>query len=244
MRRIELSLARPPAVSRIQLPVGSQVIHLCNDSASDQQVRIERTVDRHDALSAAKASAMALFRELFPGEVLSSDQIVSVAHITVMQIKLHEAQRLYETLGDGPAFSKVRATLDRVIRTVKEHSGALVKMIGEGALASFADPLHAFRAAIELIDSASTTEVKLSIAVHSGAAMVATLDDRLDYFGKTLKSLEQLVECAPENCIHTTASITELLEVQTLIAERHLSIEVVPALTLCDGSIAHRLRFP
>jgi class 3 adenylate cyclase len=238
MRRIELSLARPPANPRIQLSVGSQVIHLCNDSAIDQQVRIERTANRHDALSAAKASTMALFRELFPGEVLSSDQIVSVAHITVMRVKLRGTQQLYESLGDGPAFNQIRASLDRILRAIKVNAGAVVKTIGEGVLASFADPKGAVLTAIELVQSKSEGDLQLSAAIHTGTAMVATLDERLDYFGKTLKTLEQLIEAVTPQSIALTSSVTDLDEVQSLIEDHQLKVRVIPQLVLSDNSIA------
>jgi class 3 adenylate cyclase len=241
MRRIELSLARPPSDSRIQLSVGSQVIHLCNDSAIDQQVRIERTVDRHDTLSAAKASTMALFRELFPSEVLSSDQIVSVAHITVMRVNLNGSQRLYEALGDGPAFNQIRASLGRILLAVKENAGAVVKTIGEGVLASFSDPKSAMLTAIDLVQRRSAGDLQISIAIHSGTAMVATVDERLDYFGKTLKTLEQLIEAASPQTIAVTSSITELAEVQSLLDDRQLKIRIIPQLILSDNSIAHEV---
>lgn len=239
MRRVELSLARPPSDSRIQLPVGSQVIHLCNDSAIDQQVRIERTADRHDALSAANASAMALFRELFPGEVLSSDQIVSVAHITVMRVKIHGSQGLYETLGDGPAFSQIRKSLDLILRIVKANSGAVVKTVGEGVLASFSDPKSAVMAAIGLVQSTLNDELQISVAIHSGSAMVATLDERIDYFGKTLKTLDQLADAASLQAMALTSSITELSEVQRLFEEHRFKLRVLPQLVLSDKSIGH-----
>lgn len=239
IRRIELSLARPPSESRIQLPIGSQVIHLCNDSAVDQQVRIERTADRHDALSAAKASTMALFRELFPSEVLSTDQIVSVAHITVMRVTMHGSQQLYERLGDGPAFNQIRASLDRILRAVNVNSGAVVKTIGEGVLASFADPKNAVSTAIDLIQSRPEGALPLSVAVHSGTAMVATVDERLDYFGRTLKTLEQLLEATSPQAIAMTSSIIELSEVRCLLEERKLKVRVLPHLVLTDNAIGH-----
>ncbi|MDX1930725.1 MAG: protein kinase [Pirellulaceae bacterium] len=241
IRRIELSTARPPSDTRIQLPIGSQVIYLCNDSAVDQQVRIERTADRQDALSAAKASTLALFRELFPSEVLSSDQIVSVAHITVMRVKMHGSQQLYESLGDGPAFNQIRAALDRILRAVKENSGAVVKTIGEGVLASFADPKGAVSTAIELIQSGGSDGSQISVAIHSGSAMVATVDERLDYFGKTLKTLEQLIEAVAPQCIAVTSSILELAEIQSLLEDRQLKVRVLPELALSDNSIGHEL---
>ena len=239
LRRIELSLARPPADARIQMPVGAQVIQLCNDSAMDQQVRIERTADRHDALSAAKASTLALFRELFPGEVLSSDQIVSVAHITVLRVKIHDTRRLYESLGDGSAFHKIRGLLERILRIIKENAGAVVKTIGEGVLASFSDPTSALLSAIELVQCESDSDLQLSVAIHSGTAMVATVDERLDYFGKTLKSLEQLIDVASPQTIALTSNLTELAEVQSLLLDRQLKVRVIPQLELSDNSIAH-----
>ncbi len=239
MRRIELSLARPPAEACIRLPVGSQVIHLCNDSPSDQQIRIERVAARHDALSAAKASTSTLFRELFPGEVLATDQIVSVAHISVMRVQLHGTQQLYETLGDGPAFAQIRRSLNHILQSIKEHSGAVVKTIGEGFLAVFADPLHAFRAATEMFDSAATNpavnNLKISAAIHSGTALVATLDDRLDYFGKTLQCVEQMINAVSPSAIYASTAVTELPEIQEMILERGWELEVVPE--LCNAPI-------
>ncbi len=237
LRRVELSLARPPESSRIQMPVGSQVIVLCNDSNSDQQVRIERTASRHDALSAANASTMALFREIFPSEVLSSDQIVSVAHITLLRVNLIDTKRCYETLGDGPAFNQFRGVLDRTIRVIREHSGAVVKTVGEGVLASFSEPFHAMRAAMALIDQSAESDWSVSLAIHNGPAMVATLDERLDYFGRMLKSLEQLAEAVPLNCIHTSAMIAEMQEVQASLGSSDWQVDVVPNLRLVDGSV-------
>lgn len=237
LRRIELSLARPPESSRIQLPIGSQVILLCNDSNTDQQVRIERTASRHDALSAAKASTMSLFREIFPSEVLSSDQIVSVAHITLLRVNLIDTQRCYETLGDGAAFNQFRVALDRAMRVIREHSGAVVKTVGEGVLASFSEPLSAVQAALEMLGQSATNDWGVSLAIHSGTAMVATLDERLDYFGKTLKSLEQLADSVPLGCIHTTAMIAELPEVQAIVNTLEMRVEVVPNLRLLDGNV-------
>ncbi len=241
LRSVELSLARPPADARIQLPGGSQVIHLCNDSAIDQQVRIERTVDRHDALSAARASTMALFRELFPSEILSSDQIVSVAHVTVMRVKIHGTQQLYETLGDGPAFNQIRVTLDRVLQAIRQNSGAIVKTIGEGVLATFVDPKHAVLAAIELVKNKTDSDTRLSVAIHCGTAMVATVDERLDYFGKTLKTLEQLIEAAKPHAIALTSSITELAEVRSLLEDHQLQVRILQQIFLSDDAIAHEV---
>ncbi len=244
LQRVELSLARPPVHGQVQLPVGAQVICLCNDSASDQQVRIERTAARHDALSAAKASTIALFRELFPGEVLSSDQMISIAHITLMRVKFHHTQQLYESLGDGPAFSRIRKELQHFIDCVKANSGTVVKTIGEGVLASFHEVAPAVRAATELIQHATEQNLSISIAVHQGAAMVATIDQRLDYFGRTLQTLEALVDAAEPLSIALSPEVTDTAEVQSLIRELQWDIEVAPAVQTESNQIVHQVRCP
>ncbi len=254
LSRIELSLARPPAELRKLLSVGTQVLHLCNDSNFDQQIRIERTAASHDALSAAKASTIALFRELFPTELLSADQMVSVAHITLMRIKLHGAQQLYEALGDGPAFSIIRVELDRAMSCVRDHAGAVVKTVGEGLLASFADPIDAIRAGMEInriaansVDdvtpSAEGGQLTTSAAIHAGTAMVATMDERLDYFGKTLQIVEKMIAASEPGTIYASAEVTNAVEIQQLIREYRLSVEVVQQ--LCDRSfICQQIRIP
>jgi eukaryotic-like serine/threonine-protein kinase len=241
VKRVELSLSKPPYAPRIALAVDSQVIHLCNDSAVDQQIRIERTAGRHDALSAARASTMAVFRELFPGEVLSADQIVSVAHLTVMRVHILATQQLYDLLGDGSAFKKIRTALQAIILMVKEHAGAVVKTIGEGVLASFPDTTSAVHCAIELLRQFAEQELPITIAVHQGAAMVATLEDRLDYFGRTLQTLELLLRTAPAHSVQITSTITDSAEVQSYLRETFVCMELVPELELPEGEIAFKL---
>lgn len=241
--RIEFSLARPPGPQRHQLRLGSQVIHLCNDSGRDQQIRIERTAATQDALSAARASTLALFRELFPGEVLSSDQMVSVAHITLMRVKISGAQQLYRSLGDGPAFGRIRSELDRILKTVREQYGAVVKTIGEGVLASFSKPANAVQCAIELSRLRPNQDLQLSIAIHIGSAMVATLDDRLDYFGVTLQQLEDCLNASTPNCVVITSAVSELADVQSLLSESSATLTLVETTPNPTELIVHRLQF-
>src|SRR5262249_12708081 len=71
--RLALSLAKPPPELLCVLRSGTQELDLTNDSEQELVVRVERTASRDDALTAARAAALALFRELFPDEVLSPD---------------------------------------------------------------------------------------------------------------------------------------------------------------------------
>jgi serine/threonine protein kinase/class 3 adenylate cyclase len=231
LKRLELSLARPPdSRSPIRLRPFSQVIHLCNDTTQDQQVRIERLANRHDALTAAKASTMALFRELFPGEVLAGDQIVSIAHLTLLRVKLLCARWLYESMGDGPAFGHVRRHLEHMLRVVQDNDGAIVKIIGEGILASFARPLQAVQAAVQLVSQPLASDpLPMAAAASAGSTMVATINDRLDYFGGMVQDLETSLESATAPAVILTSAILDRNEVHDWSSDQGMNWKVARA---------------
>jgi serine/threonine protein kinase len=229
---IELSLSTLPSAQRILLATGSQVIQLYNDSTVDQQVRIERRASRHDAFSAAQASSTALFREIFPDEILSADQIISVGHIIVMRVQICDTKMLYDKLGDSIAFGKIRSSIQQILDEIKERSGAVVKTVQEGVLATFPDTLAALQAAHALKHIFHDSELRIRIAVHCGAAMVATLEDRLDYFGKTIQTLELLLESAHPQQILLTNAVADSEEIRQYLFEKQIKLELINYLQL------------
>src|SRR5262249_16127235 len=68
----------PGGESQRVLTAGRQLLELINDHSQELLLRVERLAPRGDALTAARASALALFREIFPTEVLSPGQLVRV----------------------------------------------------------------------------------------------------------------------------------------------------------------------
>src|SRR5262245_44264579 len=93
--------------SPVTLRPGGQVLGLANTGANELVVRLERTADRDDALTAARAASLALFRELFPGEVLSAGQLVSVCDVTLLA---SEVLGLSE-LSESEAFARLHSLL-------------------------------------------------------------------------------------------------------------------------------------
>src|SRR5262249_22969898 len=141
-KRWELNLARgpDPELQRV-LKTGRQLLALTNDCPQELVARIERMAARDDALTAARASALALFRELFPGEVLSPGQLVSVANVALLATDLERAGSLYQELGDARAFALIHEHFRLLDERIRQEGGALVKTVGEGLLASFSDPV-------------------------------------------------------------------------------------------------------
>ena len=149
----EIDLATGPGPDPPRtLRAGHQVLTLANGLDRELLVRIERTAVRTDALTAARAASLALFRELFPGEVLSPGQLATVSTVTLLAVELDPAQAdaLYHDLGDARAFNVIHELFRLLDEAIREAGGAVVKTVGEGLLAAFQDPAPAVRLGLEL----------------------------------------------------------------------------------------------
>ncbi|MEO8496158.1 MAG: DUF5939 domain-containing protein, partial [Planctomycetota bacterium] len=230
--RWEVALSKPPPREIVPtLKVGSQVITLLNDGPTELLVRLERVAPRHDAVTAAEASSLPLFRELLPDQVLSAGQMVSLATVTLLSVQLDRAADLYAELGDGAAFAVIRAGLVALEQSITKHSGAVVKFVGEGILATFNDPLQAATASVELSraldELGGDHPLHVRAALHTGSAMVTTFNDRLDYFGSTVHATARLLELACPGDVMTTNAITSHPEISRLLARRDWQVEVI-----------------
>src|SRR5262249_41034087 len=195
--RWDLVLSKSPGVDLPRvLRAGGQLFALTNDSDQELLVRLERAALRADALTAARASSMALFRDLFPGEALSPGQLISVTTLTFLVTDLVDATQLYRDLGDAQVFTLIHEYFRLTQESVVNEGGALVKTVGEGILAVFSDPAAAVRVAAALpsllAKNKTTRKLGVCVAVHRGAALAATLNDHLDYFGATLNQAMRL----------------------------------------------------
>ena len=203
-RRWELDLApgRTP-VGPAGLRAGGQVLVLANGHDRELVVRVERTASRDDALTAARAASLALFRELFPGEILAPGQLATVSTVTFLVTALDptQADALYQRLGDARAFGVIHEHFRRLGDAIRQGGGAVVKTQGEGLVASFSDVTAAVRTALELpgrlAADEATRPLRLRIGVHRGPALAATINDQLDYFGTTARQAAATLRSRP-----------------------------------------------
>ncbi len=223
--RLDLNLSHPPESSSPHLlRSGGQVFALSHDYSGEVLVRIERSAPRDDALTAARASALDLFRELFPDEILSPGRLVTVATTTLLVTALDDADALYRRLGDARAFAVVHEQFRLLRERIRAEGGALVKTVGEGIVAAFPDALSAVRVALGigevLSQSALTRGLRLRAGVHRGPMMAATVNDQLDYFGTTVRQALALPETARAGEVVLTQAVAGDPAVAELIAAR------------------------
>ncbi len=173
-------------------PEGRQEITLHNDTDRAQLVRIERTTPRDDVLTASRALTSSLFKRLYPGEVLADDAMVRVAAVTLLVIEPVSRPRVVgDTSMDIEGLYGLYRRIDEV---VTDHGGSVVRLHGDGVLAVFHDASAAVGAAAALgaLPSPSSV-VGLRAALHRGPAGAVTLNERLDYFGRSVTEVIALV---------------------------------------------------
>jgi eukaryotic-like serine/threonine-protein kinase len=241
VRRWEVALAVPGAERTPgSLRAGSQVLVLVNGHERELVARIERTVSRSDALTAARAASSALFRVLFPGEVLAPGQLaaVSTATFLVTALDSEQAEALYEGLGDAGAFGVLHDHFQRLGDAIREGGGAVVKTVGEGVLAAFSDVIAAVRTALELRyclgGSEATRGLRLRVGVHRGTTLAATLNDHLDYFGATPREALAILPYARCNELVLTQTVAADPEVAAILQARGIEGEVVATGLACQ----------
>jgi serine/threonine protein kinase/class 3 adenylate cyclase len=236
LRRCEIDLSpgrtpEPPT----SLRAGSQVLILNNEYDREVVIRVERSASRGDALTAARATTLALFRELFPDEVLAPGQLATVSMVTflVTALDANQADELYQALGDARAFGVIHEHFRRLGDAIRKGGGAVVKTQGEGMIASFGDVTAAVRTALELparlAEGEATRSLRLRVGVHRGPTLAATLNDQLDYFGTTARQAAGTLQYAQGGEMILTQVVAADPEVAALLNERGIETTVVPA---------------
>jgi serine/threonine protein kinase/class 3 adenylate cyclase len=223
----------------LDLAAGEQQLVLTNTLARELVVRLERRAARQDALTAAHAAALPLFRELFPGEVLAPGQLVSVTNIALLVTTLEDTDALFTHLGDARAFELLLRQFRLLADAVAREGGALLKTVGGGAVAVFERPLAAVRAALAVPEALAaepkTAGLRLRLAVHQGPALAANVNERLDYFGRTANVAAALPSHGAAGEVLLSRAVAEEPEVATLLHARGLQARVVPLGALEPG---------
>ena len=232
---VELLPGEPPAAPS-HLRSGGQVLMLDNRHGRELVIRVERVASRADALTAARATTLPLFRELYPGETLAPGRLATVSTVTLLVADLEPeaVDALYQDLGDAAAFETIRAQMVRLEDGIRRGGGAVIKEHGEGLFASFSDVAAAARVALEFAnldagDDPSAIELRARVGLHRGAALAAAVNDQLDYFGATARVAARTLDLAVGGDVVFTPAVAEDPEVAAILSEQERLPEVIPS---------------
>jgi class 3 adenylate cyclase len=176
-----------------------------NDTQLDRTLVIEDRAWAAEALTANEVTTMQAFRDLFADVVLRPGDRVEIRRVALMFTDLKGSSDLYNRVGDALAYGWVREHFAVLARAVRNNNGAVVKTIGDAVMAAFANPVDALAAAVEIRAgitafnqalTAPTSFGKVAIIVklglHCGPCIAVTLNERFDYFGRTINLAARL----------------------------------------------------
>ena len=179
-------------------------IHVRNAGPAPRTLVIEDRAWVKDALAAHEVTTMQAFRDLFADAVLRPGDQVEIRRVAFLFTDIRGSSALYNRVGDARAYGWVREHYAVLTSAIRRHDGAVVKTIGDAVMAAFSDPTDALGAALAIrrdiakfdrslsagIGEAGTIQVKLGL--HCGPCIAVTLNDRLDYFGRTVNLAARL----------------------------------------------------
>jgi class 3 adenylate cyclase len=221
---------------------GGPGIQIINLSGAERYAVIEDRRWAEDALTAHEATTMQAFRDLFADAVLRPGDQVAIGRIAFLFTDIKGSSDLYNRVGDARAYGLVREHYAVLTRAVREQDGAVIKTIGDAVMAAFAEPGNALAAALAIRDdiaqfnseSVAAGEgdaIVVKLGLHVGPCIAVTLNDRLDYFGRTVNLAARLQGESRGGDIVLSAAMAE----EPAVAERLRTLDSVAESALVKG---------
>jgi class 3 adenylate cyclase len=201
-----------PATDTIELSPGP--LRLSLENRTDTRVlpglwvatdRLNELLSRRKPfLSAKRLLTNQVFRDLYGADTIDIDQRLKITSLTFLFTDLRGSTELYERVGDLVAF------------IIAGEAGAVVKTSGDAVMATFSTPDRAVAAALRMRDAMRDFKdagrgdgLLLKIGIHEGPCLAVVLDNRQDYFGRTVNIAARVQGLADSRSILATGSVVK-----------------------------------
>jgi class 3 adenylate cyclase len=206
------------------------VIH--NDTTRPLFFVVEDRNWSSDALTGEHIIAMPAFRRLCPEQLLRPGDDVAVGRVAIMFTDLQGSTKMYDELGDAPAYRLVRDHFAFLSERVQQHGGAIVKTVGDAVMAAFHDPADAVRAVLSIADEVANfnaarrdAEIVLKVGLHAGSCIAVTAGGVLDYFGATVNTAARLEQQCRGGEVVVSEAVLADAEAREAVAARKMSAD-------------------
>lgn len=153
-----------------------------------------------DALRPRDLFGLQEFRDLFSEQYVGADIQLEVGEQTILFTDIVGSTEFYSARGDPEAFALVKQHFTELYEEVRTHRGAVVKTIGDAAMAAFTDPVDALRCAAAIqrrfARDRADTVIRLRASLNTGPCIAVNLNSGIDYFGGTVNMAAKLQACA------------------------------------------------
>jgi class 3 adenylate cyclase len=164
---------------------------------------------RRNFLTAKRLLTNQTFRDIYRTDTLDVDQRLKITSLTFLFTDLKGSTELYERVGDLVAYDLVRAHFQVLNEIVAAERGAVVKTIGDAVMATFPTPVRAMAAALKMREAVKDLkgDLLLKIGIHEGPCLAVSLNDRQDYFGRTVNIAARVQALATSRSIFATRRV-------------------------------------
>ena len=182
--------------------------------------KIHDLVGKHRPfLTAKRLLTNQTFRDIYRTDTLDVDQRLKITSLTFLFTDLKGSTELYERVGDLVAYDLVRAHFQVLHEIVAAETGAVVKTIGDAVMATFPTPDRAMAAALKMREALKDLkgDLLLKIGIHEGPCLAVSLNDRQDYFGRTVNIAARVQGLATSRSIFATRRVVSDSEASKLL---------------------------
>ncbi len=174
---------------------------------------------RRPFLTAKRLLTNQTFRDIYRTDTLAVDQRLKITSLTFLFTDLKGSTELYERVGDLAAYDLVRAHFHVLNEIVAAERGAVVKTIGDAVMATFPTPDRAMAAALKMREALKDLkgDLLLKIGIHEGPCLAVSLNDRQDYFGRTVNIASRVQGLATSRSIFATKRVVAYDEASKLL---------------------------
>ena len=201
-------------------------LHLHNKSDQPHTFILEDVSPDQSALRPSDLFNFQEFRDLFSEEAISSGLELDIGAQSILFTDIVGSTQFYEKEGNAKAFAEVRKHFVKIYEEVKAHKGAIVKTIGDAAMATFRDSISALSCAIRLQQYFRSdnpeTQLRIRITVNVGPCLAVKLNSNIDYFGSSINLTAKLQGIAGAGEIVFTEAIYKLQTCDSLLNQFHL----------------------
>jgi class 3 adenylate cyclase len=164
---------------------------------------------RRPFLTAKRLLTNQTFRDIYRTDTLDVDQRLKITSLTFLFTDLKGSTELYERVGDLAAYDLVRAHFQVLNEIVAAERGAVVKTVGDAVMATFPTPDRAMAAALKMREALKDLkgDLLLKIGIHEGPCLAVSLNDRQDYFGRTVNIAARVQGLATSRSIFATKRV-------------------------------------
>lgn len=166
------------------------------------------------------------FRDSFALNELAPDLRLKLRNLTLLFSDLKGSTALYDREGDLAAYRLVQDHFAALKQVVRDHSGAVIKTMGDAVMAAFSSSDKGTAAAIammtemqHLAGSHRSNDFGLKVGLHAGPALAINAGSNLDYFGQTVNIAARVQGLADAGEICLTSALNDDNSVPALLAE-------------------------